>query len=728
MTAEAHPALAFHLTGTRPDGDASDPASLALCPALLRNFLDLRELRYDYPLVLVDTEGEAAIDSLCEIVNRVLRSIAPRGLDGERVRRNVLAVESAIRDLVSTRQDLLLSAAFDEAADRQLARPDRSAEDRELLLKDIVRARRELGADGRLVGCGAEATRAVVEHIFRRVERQRSRAAFLQIERAIHRLRGLLRCDDLRSRDGRGPTALRNAVGTSFESELDFDKLAEYLPSTKAESRLPRERRRRIESALAVLEGQRFFSPDGEGAYDFECTSCREALDRHDQRLPAMVDLARAIRVAELELDNAYCAEIHDPYLASFDRSSLNSQDASLFPAYLVDVDGDGIGPEEKAALIGALSSNLPFKILVHTNDVFREPRIGDDGDFGAWNLGLARMASGLGSAFVVQTTSSHVYAVRDGIAEGMTRRGPALFRTAAGAAPGHSSISPYLVSASATESRAFPTFIYDPAAGEELSGHFELDANPQPERVWPVSELSYEDCDRQRVVDDLEFTVVDYLAADSRYARHFMALPAGDWDASMVPLAEYLGGEDADTTGRVPYIWMVDRNEVLQRVVVARGLLEAAKRCERDWRSLQELAGVRTDRVRRLIEEAQREWEKQSMGQGEIAPNGADESPTSLDSAAVAAKAAGNDRSPDEPFIETVRCSTCDECVNRNNKMFRYNQNKQAYIEDLNAGTYRQMVEAAEACKLALIHPGKPWNPDEPDLDELMRRAAPFI
>jgi pyruvate-ferredoxin/flavodoxin oxidoreductase len=37
-------------------------------------------------------------------------------------------------------------------------------------------------------------------------------------------------------------------------------------------------------------------------------------------------------------------------------------------------------------------------------------------------------------------------------------------------------------------------------------------------------------------------------------------------------------------------------------------------------------------------------------------------------------------------------------------------------------------MVEAAEVCKLAIIHPGKPWNPDERNLEELMKRAEPFI
>ena len=44
--------------------------------------------------------------------------------------------------------------------------------------------------------------------------------------------------------------------------------------------------------------------------------------------------------------------------------------------------------------------------------------------------------------------------------------------------------------------------------------------------------------------------------------------------------------------------------------------------------------------------------------------------------------------------------------------------------IRDRKAGTYRQLVEAAESCQVAIIHPGKPWDPDEPGLPELLERA----
>jgi len=36
---------------------------------------------------------------------------------------------------------------------------------------------------------------------------------------------------------------------------------------------------------------------------------------------------------------------------------------------------------------------------------------------------------------------------------------------------------------------------------------------------------------------------------------------------------------------------------------------------------------------------------------------------------------------------------------------MFAYNENKQAYIADRKAGTYKQLVEAAESA-MSIIHP----------------------
>jgi pyruvate-ferredoxin/flavodoxin oxidoreductase len=79
------------------------------------------------------------------------------------------------------------------------------------------------------------------------------------------------------------------------------------------------------------------------------------------------------------------------------------------------------------------------------------------------------------------------------------------------------------------------------------------------------------------------------------------------------------------------------------------------------------------------------------------------------------------------EPYIETARCTTCNECTNINNRLFKYDDNKQAYIADARAGTFAQIVQAAEKCPAAIIHPGTPLNPKEKDLEKWIRRAEAF-
>jgi len=79
------------------------------------------------------------------------------------------------------------------------------------------------------------------------------------------------------------------------------------------------------------------------------------------------------------------------------------------------------------------------------------------------------------------------------------------------------------------------------------------------------------------------------------------------------------------------------------------------------------------------------------------------------------------------EPYIDSARCTTCDECTKLNNKMFAYNEKKQAYIKDPRAGTFKQLVQGAEKCPVRIIHPGTPLNPKEKDLEKWVKRAEPF-
>jgi hypothetical protein len=301
------------------------------------------------------------------------------------------------------------------------------------------------------------------------------------------------------------------------------------------------------------------------------------------------------------------------------------------------------------------------------------------------------------------------------------------------GSASGAETLPPYLLAAAAMQSRAFPAFAYDPAAGPDWATRFTLDGNPQPEADWPVHEFGYEDEARQSVTEPVAFTFVDFVACDPRYASHFAVVPRAEWNGSMVPVGDRLAGDAPAVAGKVPYLQLVNGDHTLQRALVDEKLLAAAQRCREMWHGLQELGGVRSSQAERLLARERKVWEEQKQREIEALKREAKPvSPAASAPVAPAAKPVAAEAEPEKPsddaYIETPRCTTCNECTNLNNRMFAYDANKQATIADINAGTYRELVEAAESCQVSIIHPGKPRNPNEPGIAELLKRAAPFL
>ena len=170
-----------------------------------------------------------------------------------------------------------------------------------------------------------------------------------------------------------------------------------------------------------------------------------------------------------------------------------------------------------------------------------------------------------------------------------------------------------------------------------------------------------------------------------------------------------------------VPWVYAIDGESRLHKLIVDEKLAHAAQRCAEAWRRLQELDGLKGRKEQQ---------EKRAEAKGELGEEEEREAKKEkpAPAPAPAEPAAAEEKPSDEPYIETARCSSCNECTNINNAMFAYNENQQAYIADPAAGTYAQLVEAAESCQLSIIHPGKPRDPNEPGLEELLKRAEPFL
>ena len=405
----------------------------------------------------------------------------------------------------------------------------------------------------------------------------------------------------------------------------------------------------------------------------------------------------------------------------------------ALFPDYLMCLRAADLAAADSDLLLQAFVAGMPTKVVVQTDDLFEPSPIGSELQIsGLRGRQLVSTAIGAGTYFVLQSGSATLFKLRERIMRGLAQPGPALFNIFSGASG--TGVPPYLTAAAAAESRVFPSFVYDPSAGPDLASRFSLDGNSQIDLDWPQQRFDYEDAAQQLMSENLAFTPVDFAACDPRSAKHFAKVPRTKWTADLVPVVEFLAREPKDLTEKVPCLLMVDRDNRLQKVVVNDRLVREARRCAEAWRSLQELGGVHNSHAAALVERERKAWAEQAQpGTERVQPRtAAVQSQPGVAAAVPTTPAATAEATPekpaDEPYIETARCTSCNECTQINDKMFGYDANKQASIIDPDAGTYLQLVEAAESCQVSIIHPGKPRNPNEPGLDELMKRAEAFL
>jgi len=736
----------FFTTGQRHGKGVETIDGLALRPALLARYRDLTRLRYDFPLVLVDSgAGAGELRSLSSLVDEVLCEASPRGLEGERLRKHVLRLEHEIRACVSQGVRGKLSELWSRAAEALAVPADESTE---AILGHLAE---KLQLDGDVIDCDNALPAQVITHLWQ-AEQDRKAKSFLGTVRRLRvQLADILRAAFIHSEAGQRPESLRAALGGAHRDAFDFAVMSKLVGRNAPADELPGARRRRIEWALEVLATQPFFSApshrpaEPRTGYGFRFDNCADAAQTFRTRLPKLAEVVKAIAIARLEADGRYVEALHDAFFDRLDANVLAADDIALFPDYLVCIPVGRNGAPENACLMDVLSAGMPVRVLVEASDVLEDSSPGAEHfAFGVRSARLANTATALGGVFVVQTTSSNLFALRERLAKAFRHRGAALVSVYAGDGAADDAVPPYLASAAAMESRAFPAFAYDPYAGDNQAARFSLDDNPQPEADWPIAPLEYADEHLQRVVEECPFTVADFLLCDRRHAAHFARIPREHWHPGMLPADEWLAQESTRSEDAVPYVLAVDADDVLQRVIVDASLMRTVARCRTFWHRLQEQGGIHNSHAAILLAREQAKWEQAKRQEIEALKAAAASSAAVVAMPAnTAAAAAANGsgvapgspadepavpaRDPDLAWIETARCPSCNECQLVNDRMFKYNENKQAYIADVAAGTYRQLVEAAEVCQVSIIHPGKPRDPDEPGLAELMQRAEPF-
>jgi hypothetical protein len=729
MQVELQAHIAFHLMGWMPQGEGDVLASDDLRPAVFAGYRDLTALRYDYPLVLMADENQP-VQSLSGLFDSTIKEIAAKD-DEERLTKHAHRVERDIRKLIAEGRSGTLFKLYDLAAGRIATKND------EKLTKSIKSLRASLKNDGEVVDCDQAMPFRLFQHAWQVRQDRKAQKFRAEINALIMRLSDILSAEFGHSKEGMSPERLKAAIGSAHRDAFDFAAMSRLLTETTINVPVAEKRRQRIRSLLSILRTQRFFPPATESdkwigvaeAYSFVFANCTEAVAAHRERLPKMTELAKAMAMAKLESDGEYIEARHDAFFAGFGDNGLDADDIATFPDYLICLHAKDLQAAETDLILRAFVAGMPVKVVVQTDDLLEQSPIRDDYlVVGLRSKQLASSAIGLGSSYVMQAGGSSLFQLRDRIVRGLGYRGPALFSIYSGANGGR--LPPYLAAAAAAESRVFPAFTYDPSAGVNWASRFSLATNSQADLDWPVLRLDYEDAEQQLVSETVAFTLVDFAACDPRCAKYFAKVSRTNWTADLLPIAEFLKREPKDLTEKVPCLLMVDRDNRLQKVIVNDTMMQEARRCIEAWRSLQELGGIHNSHAARLVEQergAHAEQSRAAAAPEQVQAIGTATAAT-LATAAPATVETTAEELSDDPYIETARCTSCNECTQINDKMFAYDSNKQAFIANPDAGTYRQLVEAAENCQISIIHPGKPRNPNEPGLDELIKRAQPFL
>ncbi len=397
----------------------------------------------------------------------------------------------------------------------------------------------------------------------------------------------------------------------------------------------------------------------------------------------------------------------------------------------------------------------------------------------------LALIAMAHRNVFVLQSSQASPSHLLAGVLKGLQSRYPAVFSLHCPCPPEHGvgdEAAPHAAKLS-LESRAFPLLAYDPAAGPRMADRLSLDGNPSIDEPLPTYELKYVDEHGAEQTMELPVTVADWAATETRFRRHFTRIK-GEVGDELVPLHEYLALAPDDRGGKAPFIYTLEAGRRLGRLAVTDEMVRLAEDRNQVWSLLRELAGLKAPaelsaeaEFEQKIAALRAEYEAKLAdlkarypwaiarrlaeglleagdggpaiadllakaetlhvpppggNGGAVATKPAAAPGTAAVAAAVAtastpAAAARDESLAMEPYIDAALCTACNECTNLNKRLFAYNAKKQAYIKDARAGTFKELVQAAEKCPVKIIHPGTPLNPKEKDLAKWIKRAQPF-
>jgi pyruvate-ferredoxin/flavodoxin oxidoreductase len=643
----------------------------------------------------------------------------------------------------------------------------------ETLLLDKHNYQSMVSGDGACLGCGEKATIHLFTSTVTALMQQRVKKFLVKLDKLIGDMENHIRMKLSLSVDLTDTQALMQAIHAHTGRDLTLANLSESLLAKNAGQPIDPQWLKRASQMLEKLKDLRWRYMEGPSKkgraemgvinstgctsvwastfpfnpYPFPWTSNlfqdspSVAMGVFEGHMAKMAEGFKTVRMAEMELAGGYDPETNGKFFSYFDWEQFSDEEWHLCPP-VVAMGGDGamfdIGFQN---LSRALMSGKPVKIMIVDTQVYSNTggqactsgfigQVADMSPYGSTKHGKTekrKEISVIGMAhrtsYVMQGSLSNVTHLLEGFIDGLNSRRPALFNVYAVCPPEHGvgDDSAVAQSKKAVESRAFPLFRYDPDLGDTFSECVSLEGNPSLDAEWISYKLDYAEETGEKKSMTLPMTFADFALSEGRFAKQFKRAPQETWNDDMVLLGDFIPMPEDEREGKFPYIWTLDKKNRLQRVLVSVEMVRSCEERMQFWRQLKDVAGL----TRPAADEAaianrvrQQLIQQLSSGMGGALPS----SPQP-----AAAPAAASAEGYEAVYIDTPECTACDECMNINPKVFGYDDAKKAVVLDAKAGSYLDIVKAAEKCTAGIIHPGTPWNAGEANLDKLKARAAKF-
>ncbi len=324
----------------------------------------------------------------------------------------------------------------------------------------------------------------------------------------------------------------------------------------------------------------------------------------------AAVDF-KAMRVARLELGDAYNPATDDAFLRNFGWPEFSPEERAILPT-VISISGDGAAYDIGfGSLSRLLASKTPVKVVVLNSGVYSNTggqtstaslsaQDSDLSRFGSAVSGKQEDRKELGliaafhpDVFVVQSaTAMPGHFLKSMMAYLKHTSSPAVLDvyTPCQAEHGIADAAASRRAKLAVESRVSPVFVHDPKLGASLEERFSLDGNPALDKDWATTTLEYVEDGKVQLMD-MPLTPAEFARGETRFKKQFRPLKD---DADGVPIHEYIDLPLAERAGKTPYVVATDAERRLVRSEVGAMVVHLVEERRKNWRTLQHLAGQR--------------------------------------------------------------------------------------------------------------------------------------